>query len=108
MRFVRANYPNMQSENFCPFCVSGLKKVRDTQDHLLDCDKLDTGNHIIESEVKYEDLFCDDMSRQATVAVILENRYNKRKLLLQNTSTHGNQVNHRKFPSVLFDYFEVY
>ena len=41
MLFVRANYPGMHSEKFCLLCETDMKKVCDTQEHLLECEKLD-------------------------------------------------------------------
>ena len=64
---VRTIYPGVQNEKFCQLCETEVKKVCDTQEHLLECEKLDTAKSIIDSEVKYDDLFCDNLKRQATI-----------------------------------------
>ena len=84
MLYLRANYPHMQYEQFCPLCTSEGKKVLDTQEHLLFCKQLiSTCTDIIESQIKYEDIFSEDLEKQATASIILENRLTMRKKLLK-------------------------
>ena len=87
MLFVRCNYPNMQSDTFCPLCSSGSNKVLDTQEHLLFCNIVNTNTQqIVASDVKYDDLYSDNIHKQARISMILENNYNIRKnILLKNT-----------------------
>ena len=40
MLFLRANYPYIEDDKFCPLCSTGVEKVLDSQEHLLYCDKL--------------------------------------------------------------------
>ena len=85
MLFVRANYPNMQNDKFCPLCT--LEKVLDTQEHLLYCKIIDLNcTEIIQSDIKYEELFSDNMNKQAEVSLILENRFAMRKKLILPTA----------------------
>ena len=89
MLFVRANYPNMQYEQLCPLCTSEVEKAQDTQEHLLNCKILNMNcTEIIQSQIKYEDLFSDNLNKQAKISIILENRFDMRKKLLQDLS-HG-------------------
>ena len=91
MLFVRANYPNMQNEKFCPLCTTELEKVLDTQEHLLDCKIINLNcTEIIQSDIKYEELFSDNVNKQAEVSLILESRFLLRKKLLMQ-EIHGNK-----------------
>ena len=84
MLYLRANYPNMQYEQFCPLCTSEGEKVLDTQEHLLFCKQLNSNcTDIIESQIKYEDIFSEDLEKQATTSIILENRFTMRKKWLK-------------------------
>ena len=91
MLFVRANYPSMQNEQFCPVCSSEVEKVLDTQEHLLDCKTLNRNcTEIIQSAIRYEDIFSENQNKQAEVTLILESRFLlRKKLLLQEI--HGNK-----------------
>ena len=92
MLFVRANYPNMQNEKFCPLCTTELEKVLDTQEHLLDCKIINLNcTEIIQSDIKYEELFSDNVNKQAEVSLILENRFAMRKKLISQDITHGSK-----------------
>ena len=92
MLFVRASYPNMQNEKFCPLCITELEKVLDTQEHLLDCKIINLNcTEIIQSDIKYEELFSDNVNKQAEVSLILENRFAIRKKLISQDITHGSK-----------------
>ena len=92
MLFVRANYPNMQNEKFCPLCTTELEKVLDTQEHLLDCKIINLNcTEIIQSDIKYEEVFSDNLNKQAEVSLILENRFAMRKKLISQDITHGSK-----------------
>ena len=92
MLFVRANYPNMQNEKFCPLCTTELEKVLDTQEHLLDCKIINLNcTDIIQSDIKYEELFSDNVNKQAEVSLILENRFAMRKKLISQDNSHGSK-----------------
>ena len=100
MLFLRANYPNMQWEQFCPLCTSEVEKAVDTQEHLLVCNQLNINcTEIIESNIKYEDLFGENQKDQARISIILENRFTMRKKILAQqeklkTTKNCHQVNH--------------
>ena len=82
MLFLRANYPNIEDDKFCPLCTTEVKKVLDTQEHLLDCNKLNMNStELIEPCTDYSDLFSDNVAKQKKIAVILESRYTLRKRL---------------------------
>ena len=78
MLYLRANHPHMQYEQFCPLCTSEGKKVLDTQEQVIS-----TFTDIIESQIKYEDIFSEDLEKHATASIILENRLTMRKKLLK-------------------------
>ena len=89
MLFVRTNYPNMENKKFCPLCATELEKVLDTQEHLLDCVKLNTAE-VIEHDISYNDLFSANLLKQKQISLILESRYTLRKKLLSHNQ--GNKV----------------
>ena len=75
MLFLRANYPNIEADNFCPLCVTGVKQVLDTQEHLLYCEKLNNTRDLIEPCTQYGDLFSENVEKQKKIVIILERRY---------------------------------
>ena len=82
MLFLRANYPNIEDDKFCPLCTTEVEKVLDTQEHLLDCNKLNMNStELIEPCTDYSDLSSDNVAKQKKIAVILESRYTLRKRL---------------------------
>ena len=76
---VRTNYRNRytQTDVKCPFKCNS----EDSQEHLLECDKLET-NQLSENLPKYEELFSSQISQQINVGKILEGRFKIRKKLL--------------------------
>ena len=87
MLFVRSNYPHMYSDRICQLCISNTNKHTDNQEHLMTCEKLNMNNtQIIQSEANYEDLFCYNLEKQATVLLTIEHRYKLRKRLIDEQS----------------------
>ena len=87
---VRANYKHRQQDDSCPLCSSsgGVEKRQDSQEHLLKCKMLDVENEVIESDVKYEDIFGSILSKQTKITLLLKNRYKKRKELEGKVNLH--------------------
>ena len=77
---VRMNFRNKYKNDDikCPLKCD----TEDDQKHLLECDKI-MSNLISTPEIaKYEDLFAKDVTKQITIAGILEEKYKNRKKLL--------------------------
>ena len=74
---VRINYPGSYDKNdlFCNFCHD--KNQPDDQQHLLLCAGLSL-MEVSNNNIKYDDLFCDDLIKQVTVSRILKQKYEKR------------------------------
>ena len=71
MLFVRTNYPNVESEKFCPLCATELEKVF--------CVKLNSAE-VIEDDICYNDLFSANLLKQKQISLILESRYTLRNI----------------------------
>ena len=72
---VKNNYKNRQSDLNCPLCG----KDTDTQQHLLDCEKI----HRSRPNVLYNDLFGDDCSSVRQTFDALKNSLRNREDLLR-------------------------
>ena len=84
MIFVRENYSKMQKETTCPLCSTEENPKTDSQEHLLECHKLENASEVSEVDVSYSDLFSENETKQARMTMILERKYNQRKLMLEN------------------------
>ena len=82
---VKENFRNRYSnERAQTTCALGCTEP-DTQQHLLFCKILDNHNMIEKNEQpKYQDLFSENSQKQLVVAVILQNRFMKRRNMIQN------------------------
>ena len=87
---VRANYPHMQAEAYCPLCTSGAgqvnERLNDSQEHLLICTSLNTGIELIENEIDYKDIFNPDPKKQAKITIVMQQRFQRRKVIESNLS----------------------
>ena len=70
-----------------------MEKAVDTQEHLLSCNELNINcTEIIESHIKYEDIFSEDQKKQARISIILENRFTMRKnMIIQQEKSEDNK-----------------
>ena len=72
---VRHNFKNMFRDLSCPLGCGG----DDTQEHILTCTKIVETSVTDGTQIKYEDLFSDNILKQTACATILQRRYNIRK-----------------------------
>ena len=72
---VRHNFKNMFRDLSCPLGCGG----DDTQEHILTCTKIVETTVTDGTQIKYEELFSDDILKQTACATILQRRYNIRK-----------------------------
>ena len=82
MLFVRGNFRHMYKDEFCPLCSKpgqGNQRFRDSQQHLLKCSLLNSSSSVCELDMKYEDIFLTDRSKQEKMTILLDDIYQKRK-----------------------------
>ena len=78
---VKTNYGNRNHINlFCPLCHDPTST--DTQQHLLHCVSL-ADNSVVQGVPQYDDLFSKDVNKLLKIAIVMEEKYLKRKHLLQ-------------------------
>ena len=88
---LRGNFKSAYKQsNFCQGCLD--QSEPETQYHIYYCKSLET-SEVCNKNSKYEDLFCDNLSKQLTVSYILKKRMEKRDQLIKiretNTLTHS-------------------
>ena len=88
---LRGNFKSAYKQsNFCQGCLN--IEEPETQIHVFYYSSLGTSEVSIE-DIKYEDLFCEDLSKQLTVSNILKKRMEKRDQIIKtrqtNTLTHS-------------------
>ena len=84
MLFVRCNFHHMFKDEFCPLCSKpgqGKKRFYDSQQHLLNCSMLNSSSSVCELDMKYQDIFLTNRRKQDKMTLLLENIYQKRKLM---------------------------
>ena len=69
----------------CPVCKD--INSRDSQEHLLTCEKLAPVNSLVQNIPKYDDLFGNDMEKFVIVLRNLQENFRKRKNLLEKEDT---------------------
>ena len=72
---VKCNYRGKYSDVLCPCC----KLEEDTQQHLLVCSSLSMDGVVAGSLPDYNDLFCENLSKQVQISSILKACYEERK-----------------------------
>ena len=72
---VKCNYRGKYSDVLCPCC----KLEEDTQQHLLVCSSLSMDGVVAGSPPNYNDLFCENLSKQVQISSILKACYEERK-----------------------------
>ena len=76
----RNRYVNKETSTACPFGCDEL----DSQEHLIYCKYLNSQDISLENnQPTYRDLFSQILQKQLTIAMIIQKRYSKRKMLLQ-------------------------
>ena len=76
----KLNYKNKNyGDLLCPVCQDPTSS--DGQEHLLQCVKL-KGSLVVQDDVKYEDLFSTSVKKQIIIASIMEEKFEKRKTIL--------------------------
>ena len=90
---VKENFRNRYSnEKAQTNCALGCPEP-DSQQHLLVCNKLDNQNMIEkEQQPEYQDLFSESSQKQSMVALILQDRFLKRRNMIQNMD-RGEPIN---------------
>ena len=76
---VRNNYSGSYPDLRCPLCKSEV----DTQQHLLECKKLEKEGEIVSSLINYCNIFNGKLEDKANVARILQAKFKLRKNLLK-------------------------
>ena len=79
---LKQNYRGKECDNICPCC----HQHKDTQEHLLECELLDSKNSMVGSLPEYKDLFSDKLEKQVQVCRILKDRFNLRKQITTSSS----------------------
>ena len=76
---VRNNYSGSYPDLRCPLCKSEV----DTQQHLLECKKLEIQGEIVSSKINYCDIFNGKLEDKANVARMLQAKFRLRQNLLK-------------------------
>ena len=78
---VRTNYSGSYGDLRCPLC----NLSEDSQQHLLECDKLaeDEEGEVATKKPEYNDIFSEKLKPKAEIARIIISRYKKRKKILK-------------------------
>ena len=79
---VRTNYSQSHKEHFCPICK--VVSNKDTQPHLLVCNKLVDENILAQEVPDYQHLFSDNLEKQVKIIKILQTNFKKRTRILNN------------------------
>ena len=80
MLCVGANYKAGISRPLCPLCNTEY----DSQSHLLECPRLNDENSMCHDIPKYEDLFCENISKKLTIVRILSEKFKTRTKLIKD------------------------
>ena len=79
---LKENYRGKDRDNICPCC----QEHKDTQEHLLECEALDSKNSMVGSLPVYKNLFSDKVEEQAQMCRILKQRFNLRNQITTSNS----------------------
>ena len=86
---VKENFKHAYPDHVCPLCGS----ENDSQQHLLDCVTIsEDASSMIDPNVKYSDLFSNDVSKQAQITRLFRSQLKKRRHFLQKKSKSLSQV----------------
>ena len=79
---VKDNFKNRYARSHTN-CALGCDEP-DSQEHLIRCKKLESNCVVLEQEQpEYQNLFSEDIEKQSKIATILQERYKKRKEIIQ-------------------------
>ena len=81
---LRDNYPSQfsQEDNYCQSCLD--KSTKESQQHIAQCSALSTGEISI-NEIKYDNLFSEQLDKQIQISEILKTRLTKRTAILKDS-----------------------
>ena len=74
---VRENFKSSYESLNCELCNLHI----DSQKNLLICKKLDDGNSLVTTAPAYEDLFSSDAEKQVKIALLLREKFQRRKAI---------------------------
>ena len=80
MLTTKDNFKNNFQDDLCPLCSDTSK---DSQEHVMNCPAIRNNRLVIAGEVKYENLFVNDVKRQVQVTNIICENFQKRKKVLK-------------------------
>merc|ERR1712179_476095 len=87
---VKTNFKNNNSDLSCPLC--DIKE--DDQKHVLECPTLlNNTSDVAEGNISYDDIFSNDVLKQAKILRIFNYSWKKRKDLMKE-GWHPNLVSH--------------
>ena len=78
---VGANFKAGNSRPLCPLC----KVDYDSQNHLLVCPKLNENNSMCQNISRYDDLFCENLSKKIAVVRIISEKFKTRTKLIKDS-----------------------
>ena len=87
--FLKCNFPSMFNNMKCE--SDKRCQNEDSQFHLYNCKFLDKSNGLIKKQSKYEDIYTNDVSKQASVMRILVRRFNIRSQILSSSQNEESQ-----------------
>ena len=76
---IKSNYQGKHNDLSCSICDS----QQDTQQHLLQCQKLKDGNEIIKQIPDYDDLFGANLASKIMISRIMKLRFQERNNILK-------------------------
>ena len=76
---IKSNYQGQHSDLSCPICDS----QQDTQQHLLQCQKLKDENEIIKQIPEYDDLFGSNLDSKIMISRIIKLIFQERNKILK-------------------------
>ena len=85
---IKSNYQGKYSNLNCPICDS----QQDTQQHLLQCQKLKEENEIVKQMPDYDDLFGANLDSQLMINRIIKLRFQKRNKIVMEIKSRSASV----------------
>ena len=80
MMETKDNYQNQFQDALCPLCDDGC--TLDSQEHVMTCPAI-VHQCLVTENLKYENLFSDDVNKQLKISSILFENFKKRKQTLR-------------------------
>ena len=79
---IKSNYQGKHTELSCPLCETET----DTQQHILQCDKLKIENELIKKIPEYDELFGRNLDSKIMISRIIKSRFQERNKILKERS----------------------